>query len=64
MSIIEGEMDDLLEAIWMASNRGWEHMVFESDSQVLIDSFLSRARVVSGFSAISIITSLSFHFKL
>jgi hypothetical protein len=37
MSIIEGEMDDLLEAIWMASNRGWEHMVFESDSQVLID---------------------------
>jgi hypothetical protein len=68
MSIIEGEMDDLLEAIWMASNRGLGHMVFESDSQVLIDSIHSRVRGVSEFSAVisstSIVTGLSFHLNL
>jgi hypothetical protein len=63
MSTIEGESIALLKEIRLTSNMEWENVIFESDSQVLVDSIYSNSRGPFEFSNIvsSIIFNLSLH---
>jgi hypothetical protein len=56
---LEEEATVLKKAIVEMSQRGYSHVIFESDSQVVIDVISSRQRGVSDFNnIISVIKSL------
>jgi hypothetical protein len=56
---LEEESTVLKKAIVEMSQRGYSHVIFESDSQVVIDVISSRQRGVSDFNnIISVIKSL------
>ena len=52
MSTIVGEAYALLEAIHMTRNKGWQYVVFESDSQLLFETIESHSKVAFEVSAI------------
>jgi hypothetical protein len=49
---LEGEALALLEATKLAVHKGWDHVVFESDSQTLVHSTVNNNSGLSEFSAI------------
>lgn len=49
VSVLEGEVMALLEAIRFVSSKGWHNVIFESDSCTLVNSLLSQRRGVSEF---------------
>ncbi|CAJ2639496.1 unnamed protein product [Trifolium pratense] len=53
LSVIEGEVVALLEAIKLAVQRGYDRVVFESDSQTLVNSIYAARHIeISEFSMI------------
>ncbi|GAU33603.1 hypothetical protein TSUD_359830 [Trifolium subterraneum] len=44
MSILEGESMALLDAVKLATQKGWNFIIFESDSQTLVNAINSRNR--------------------
>jgi ribonuclease HI len=52
MSILEGEGMALLDAVKLATLKGWNYVIFESDSQTLVNAINSRNGRVSVFGSI------------
>jgi limonene-1,2-epoxide hydrolase len=52
LSTIEGEGMAFIEAIAFSMHNGWDRIIFESDSQILVDSIHANQVVVSEFSNI------------
>ena len=49
LSILEGEATALFEGLQMAIDKGWENVIFESDSLILVDSIYSHVGGESKF---------------
>lgn len=52
LSTVEGEAAALFDAIRMASTKVFDRVVFESDSQILVNAIYSNHQGSYGFSAI------------
>jgi ribonuclease HI len=54
----------LLEAMKIASNRGFDRVVFESDSQILVNAIYSNVQGSSHFTVIVSCKSFQLHFEV
>jgi hypothetical protein len=63
MTVLEGEAMTLLDAIKLDADSGWNRVIFESESSILVQSLSSHCYGESEFYAIvsSIIAQLSLH---